>query len=126
MVFSFSKQKTEDHLRQISLARKVRFTVGQLSDEAHFKKLDDMDERKVDTDLSRFKILRVSSAFISDDGKYVMTFAKDTDNKIKRVIFVYKNGQAYNFADEVIEVKDVEIKTTKGSVSVSEGFLNSN
>lgn len=125
-LLSFSDQRAEDNLRRLSLNNKVRFTIGALTDEADFRKLADMDERKVDSDLSRFKISRVSSAFMSKDGKYVMTFAKDSDSKIKRVIFVYSGGQSYNFADDVIDVKNIEIKTSKGSVSVGEGFLISN
>lgn len=122
-LFSLPSHKVENALRQISLKNKVRFTIGSLTEEANFSKLADTDERKVDADLAKFKIVRVSSVFMSTNGQYIMTFAKDSENKIKRVIFVYADGKSYNFADDVVEIKNVEIKTSKGSVSVGEGAL---
>jgi hypothetical protein len=124
--FAFSKQRTEDALARLSLKNKVSFSIGKLNDVADFKKLADIDERKFDSDLAQFKMIRISHVFISDDGKYVITFAKDTENKIKRIIFVYHGKNSYNIADDVIDVKNIEVKTSQGSISVAEGLLLSN
>lgn len=113
-------QRVEGNLRRIALRDKVSFSIGSLTDETNFSKLADMDERKIDTDLAKYKIQRISDAFISQDGRYVMTFARDVEsNTIKRVLFFYEGGETRGYADDVLDVNRVEIKTTKGSVRIA-------
>lgn len=126
-MMGLADKQVEENLRRLVLKDKVKVHMGGLIDEASFHKLADMDTRKIDADLAGFKIERVSDAFISIDGHYVVTFAKDFENKIlKRVIFVYEQGKMRSYADDVVDISPVVIKTSKGSVSVAEGFLISN
>ena len=67
---------------------------------------------------------KVADAFISKDGKYVLTFARDAENKtIKRVLFLYDGSQVRGYADDVVDMNTIEIKTTQGSVRVGDGQL---
>lgn len=126
-LMTFADQRDAENLSRLALRDNVSFSMGELRDQANFSKLADMDQRKVDADLAKYKITRVSDAFISKDGRYVMTFARDAEaNAIKRVIFLYDGETIRSYADQVIDVTTTEIKTSKGSVRVSEGFLLSN
>lgn len=125
-LLSFADQRVEDNLRRLRLRDNVQLKIGPLNDHVNFSKLADIDEKKVDADLARYKIQRISSAFISQDGLYVMTFARDEEgHKIKRVIFLYDGSNARSYADDVIEMNTVEIKTSNGSVRAGEGNLTS-
>ena len=123
-LLAIADQRIEQNLRRLVLRDNVQLNIGPLSEFTNFSKLADMDEKKVDADLAHYKIKRVSDAFISKDGKYVLTFARDAENKtIKRVLFLYDGSQARGYADDVVDINMVEIKTTQGSVRVGEGQL---
>lgn len=123
-LIAIADQRIEQNLRRIALRDNVQLNIGPLSEFTSFSKLADMDEKKVDADLARYKIKRVSDAFISKDGKYVLTFARDAEDKtIKRVLFLYDGSQTRGYADDVVDISMVEIKTTQGSVRVGEGQL---
>jgi len=123
-IMAFADQRMEQNLRRLVLRENVQFSIGGLTELANFTKLADMDHKKVDADLARYKIQRVSDAFISKDGKYVMTFARDAESKtIKRVLFLYDGNETHSYADDVVDVGTAEIKTTQGSVRVGEGLL---
>lgn len=123
-LIAIADQRIEQNLRRLALRDNVQLSLGSLIEQTSFSKLADMDEKKVDSDLARYKIQRVSDAFISKDGKYVLTFARDAErNLIKRVVFLYDGSQVRGYADDVVDVNMVEIKTTQGSVRVGEGQL---
>lgn len=123
-ILAFADQRIEQNLRRLVLRENVQFSIGGLTELVNFSKLEDMDHKKVDADLARYKIQRVSDAFISKDGKYVMTFARDDESKtIKRVLFLYDGNETHGYADDVVDVSTAEIKTTHGSVRVGEGLL---
>jgi hypothetical protein len=123
-LIAMADQRIEQNLRRLVLRDNVQLSIGPLNEFTNFSKLADMDEKKVDADLARYKIKRVSDAFISKDGKYVLTFARDAENKtIKRVLFLYDGSQVRGYADDVVDMNTVEIKTTQGSVRVGDGQL---
>lgn len=123
-LISIADQRIEQNLRRLSLRDTVQFSIGPLNEQITFLKLADMDEKKVDADLARYKIKRVSAAFVSQDGKYVLTFARDAENKIiKRVIFMYEGVEVHGYADDVLDVSTAEITTSQGSIRVAEGLL---
>jgi hypothetical protein len=123
-ILAIADQRIEENLRHVALKDKVQMKIGNLQQVVDFTKLADMDERKVDADLAPFKIERVSDAFISKDGRFVLTFAKDSETKtIKRVLFIYEGGQLHSYADDVLEVGPNEIKTSKGSVAAGDDNL---
>lgn len=123
-LIAIADQRIEQSLGRLALHDNVQLSIGPLNELTSFSKLADMDEKKVDADLARYKIKRVSDAFISKDGRYVLTFARDAENKtIKRVLFLYDGSKVRGYADDVVDVNMVEIKTTQGSVRVGEGQL---
>jgi hypothetical protein len=126
MILTFSRHHIDYAIQKVFLKNKVHFTVGSVNHVANFHQLTGSDEIKVDSDLIRFHISRVSSIFMSENGKYIITFAMNSENQIKRVIFVYSKGAITHFADDVVEIKNEIIKTSKGSVSVAEGSLMAN
>ncbi len=123
-LIAMTDQRIEQNLRRLALRDNVQLRIGPLNELTSFIKLADTDEKKVDADLSRYRIQRVSDAFISKDGKYVLTFAVDSENKtIKRVLFLDDGTQVRSYADDVVDMNMEEIKTTRGSIRVGEGQL---
>ncbi len=112
--------KLELNLRRLTLKENVQFSLGTINDKADFTTLADTDQRQIDADLAKFKVERISNSFISKDGKYVITFAKDSENKMKRIVFYYREGETKSFADDVLDVNPDEIKTSKGSIKLGE------
>ena len=117
---SFAMPKLELHLRRLDLKENVQFTVGLLNQKANFSKLGALDGLKVDADLAPYKVERISDAFISSDGQYIITFAKDFENNIKRIIFHFHDGKTISYADDVIDIESDMIKTSKGSIKLGD------
>lgn len=109
---SLSERKVESILSKLKISGVTRVQFASLEDSADFSEIGNADLKKVEADLAKYNLTRVSSAFISKNGTYVLTFVKTTENKIKRILFV--NGQPY--ADDLQSISKNRIATTSGEI----------
>ena len=109
---SLSDSKVETIVSKIKILGATRVQFASLNDSADFSEIGNADLKKVEADLAKYNLTRISSAFISKYGTYVLTFVKTAENKIKRILFV--NGQPY--ADDLQSISKNRIATTSGEI----------
>ena len=109
---SLSDSKVETIVSKIKILGATRVQFASLNDSADFSEIGNADLKKVEADLAKYNLTRISSAFISKNGTYVLTFVKTAENKIKRILFV--NGQPY--ADDLQSISKNRIATTSGEI----------
>ena len=89
--FSVHERNLEIIVSRIEIQGAARVQFSNINDSADFQKIGSTDLRKIDIDLAMQNLDRISAAFISKDGSYIITFAKASGDIIKRVLFI--NGQ---------------------------------
>ncbi len=109
---SLSASKLESAISKISISGATRVQFADINEAADFKPIGNADLKKVEADLAKYNLAMTSKAFISKNGKYVLTFAKDADQKIKRILFI----DGVPRADEVTSVSRNRIGTTTGEI----------
>ena len=106
------ENKVETIFSKIKILGAVRVQFADLNDSADFERIGNADLKKIEADLAKYNLTIVSQTFISKNGTYIITFAKDPEKKIKRILFV--NGKP--FADDVTSVSKNRIATTSGEI----------
>ncbi len=109
---SLTERKVEGILSKLKISGATRVQFASIEDSADFSEIGNADLKKVEADLAKYNLTRVSAVFISKNGTYVLTFVKTTENKIKRILFV--NGQPY--ADDLKSISKNRIATTSGEI----------
>lgn len=110
--FSVHERNLENKVRRIEIQGAARVQYSNINDSADFQKAGNSDLKKIDIDLAMQNLDRISAAFISKDGSYIITFAKASGDVIKRVLFI--NGQLR--ADDVTSVSRNRIATSFGEI----------
>lgn len=119
--FSMRETNLEYIISRIEINGATRVQFSALNDSADYTKIGDSDLKKIDIDLAMQNLNRISAAFISNDGTYVITFAKSSGDIIKRVLFI--NGQIR--MDNVQSVSKNRIATTYGEIQSISAMTNS-
>lgn len=109
---SVHEKNLETIVSRIEIQGAARVQFSNLNDSAEFHRIGNSDLKKIDIDLAMQNLDRISAAFISKDGSYVITFAKASGDIIKRVLFV--DGKIRS--DDVTSVSKNRIGTTYGEI----------
>lgn len=116
---AFANPQQEEMLNKMDLAKQVRMTVGPQTVTPKFSKMKDAEQKTVQTDIQNtLKLIKVGSAYMSDDSVFVIAFGKDDKGSLKRVVIMTVEGKSASVADDITDVTASEIKSTKGSVVI--------
>ena len=110
--FSVREKNMETVVSRIEINGAARVQFADLNASADFQKIGNSDLKKIEIDLAMENLNRISPAFISKDGTYVITFAKAAGDIIKRVLFI--NGRIRT--DNVLSVSKNRIATAAGEI----------